>query len=195
MDKIYKDMGFILEVDKMKSIMRMTSPVNSQRREDDAQHSWHVALSAMVLEEYCNEEIDVNKVIKMLLVHDLVEIYAGDTFCYDEEGKKDKEERELEAADKTFGLLGKEKNKKFRALWDEFEEMNTNESKFANALDRIQPMMLNYYNEGGTWKEYSIKKSEVYKRAKPIKGISDKLWKYISEIIEDSTKKGWIKEG
>lgn len=194
MDRIYRDVDFILEVDKMKSILRMTSPINSERREDDAQHSWHVALSAMVLEEYCNEEININKVIRMLLVHDLVEVYAGDTFCYDEEEKKDKKERELKAADKIFGLLDKEKNKEFRALWDEFEEMKTNESKFANALDRVQPMMLNYHNEGGTWKEYSIKKSEVYQRAKPIKGISDKLWEYVSEIIEESTKKGWIKE-
>ena len=148
--RLLKDIEFIVELDKMKSILRQTSLIDKSKRENDAEHSWHISVMAMVLSEYANEEIDVCKVIKMLLIHDLVEIYAGDTFCYDVEGNKDKKERELKAADKIFGMLDEDKGMELRKLWDEFEEMNTKEALFAASMDRLQPFFNNYFSGGGT---------------------------------------------
>ena len=191
-DRLLKDIEFIVELDKMKSILRQTSLINEDKREDDAQHSWHIALMTMVLNEYANEEIDEKKVIKMLLIHDLVELYAGDTFCYDEKGNEDKEERELLAADKIFGMLKEEKALHFRALWDEFEEMKTPEALFAASMDRLQPMLNNYYNGGGTWKKFGVDKESIYKRIGPVKESSDKLWEFVEYMIEDAYSRGLI---
>lgn len=185
-------MDFIVELDKMKSILRQTSLINEDRREDDAQHSWHISLMAMLLAEYSNEKVDVLKVIKMLLTHDLVEIYAGDTFCYDEVGNSDKREREVAAAEKIFGMLDKDKGKELRALWDEFEEMKTPEALFAASMDRLQPMLNNYHNDGGTWKKFDVSKSDIYKRIGPVKDSSDELWGYVEYMLEDAHKKGFI---
>ena len=146
--RLLKDMEFIIELDKMKSILRQTSLINEDRREDDAQHSWHITVMAMILSEYSNEKVDVCKVMKMLLTHDLVEIFAGDTFCYDKVGNSDKREREVAAAEKIFGMLDEDKGKELRALWDEFEEMKTPEALFAASMDRLQAMLNNYYNDG-----------------------------------------------
>ena len=190
--RILKDMEFIVELDRMKTILRQTSLINEDRREDDAQHSWHIAIMSMVLSEYANEEIDESKVIKMLLVHDLVELYAGDTFCYDKEGNQDKRERELEAADRIFGMLDSKKGAEFRQLWDEFEEMETPEALFAASMDRLQPMLNNYYNGGGTWKKFGIAQSDVYKRISPVKDSSDKLWEFVEHMIEDAFDRGMI---
>jgi len=191
-ERLFKDMEFIVELDKMKSILRQTSLINEDKREDDAQHSWHIALMSMVLNEYANEKIDDKKVIKMLLIHDLVELYAGDTFCYDKKGNEDKEERELLAADKIFGMLNKEKGLEFRALWDEFEEMKTPEALFAASMDRLQPMLNNYYNGGGTWKKFGVDKESIYKRIEPVKKSSDKLWNFVEYMIEDAYSRGLI---
>lgn len=191
-ERLLKDIDFIIELDKMKSIIRQTSLIGKEQREDDAQHSWHIAVMAMVLGEYSNEEIDICKVIKMLLVHDLVEIYAGDTFCYDEEGNETKEERELKAADKLFNMLDEDKGKELRSLWAEFEERKTNEAIFAAAMDRLQPLFSNYYNEGGTWKKFNVNKEAVYKRIEPIKEASDEIWKLVTNMIEDAIRKGYI---
>ena len=185
-------MDFIVELDKMKSILRQTSLINEDRREDDAQHSWHISLMAMLLAEYSNEKVDVLKVIKMLLTHDLVEIYAGDTFCYDEVGNSDKREREIAAAEKIFGMLDEDKGKELRALWDEFEEMKTPEALFAASMDRLQPMLNNYHNGGGTWKKFDVAKSNIYKRIGPVKDSSDELWNYVEYMLEDAHKKGFI---
>ena len=190
--RLLKDMDFIVELDKMKSILRQTSLINEDRREDDAQHSWHISLMAMLLAEYSNEKVDVLKVIKMLLTHDLVEIYAGDTFCYDEVGNSDKREREVAAAEKIFGMLDKDKGKELRALWDEFEEMKTPEALFAASMDRLQPMLNNYHNDGGTWKKFDVSKSDIYKRIGPVKDSSDELWGYVEYMLEDAHKKGFI---
>ncbi len=193
-ERLNKDIQFIIELDKMKSILRQTSLIDGSKRENDAEHSWHISVMAMILSEYANEKIDVCKVIKMLLVHDLVEIYAGDTFCYDKEGNKSKKERELEAADKIFGMLPKDKGRELRALWEEFEEMDTNEAVFAAAMDRMQPLFNNYYSHGGTWKKFNISKEQVYKRIEPIKYASDELWQFAVNMIEDAVEKGYIAE-
>ena len=190
--RLIKDMEFIVELDKMKSILRQTSLINEDRREDDAQHSWHIAIMAMVLEEYSNEKVDICKVIKMLLTHDLVEIYAGDTFCYDKKGNEDKKEREIKAAEKIFGILEEDKGKEFRALWDEFEEGETAEALFAASMDRLQPMLNNYNNDGGTWKKFNVAKEDIYKRISPVKESSDALWEFVEDMIEDGAKKGLI---
>lgn len=191
-ERLKKDIDFIVELDKMKSIMRQTTLMDGSKHENDAEHSWHIAVMAMVLQEYSNAPIDVCKVIKMLLVHDLVEIYAGDTFCYDLEGNKSKKDRELEAADKLYSILDEDKGKELRSLWDEFEEMETNEAIFAAAMDRMQPLFSNYYSGGGTWKKFNVKKEDVYKRIAPIEKASDELWKYVTNMIEDAVKKGYI---
>lgn len=191
-NRLLKDMEFIVELDKMKSILRQTSLINEDRREDDAQHSWHISLMAMLLAEYSNEKVDLLKVIKMLLTHDLVEIYAGDTFCYDEEGNSDKREREVAAAEKIFGMLDEDKGKELRALWDEFEEMKTPEALFATSMDRLQPMLNNYHNDGGTWKKFDVPKSDIYKRIGPVKDSSDELWGYVEYMLEDAHKRGFI---
>lgn len=190
--RLLKDIEFIVELDKMKSIFRQTSIIGEDRREDDAQHSWHISLMAMVLSEYTNEKVDLLKVIKMLLTHDLVEIYAGDTFCYDEKGNSDKREREIEAAEKIFGMLDEDKGQELRALWDEFEEIKTPEAKFATAMDRLQPMLNNYHNNGGTWKKFDISQADIYKRISPVKDSSEELWKFVEYMIEDAYDKGLI---
>lgn len=191
-ERLVKDIEFIVELDKMKSILRQTSLIGEDRREDDAQHSWHISLMAMILSGYANEKIDVCKVIKMLLIHDLVELEAGDTFCYDKKGNEDKKEREELAADKIFGMLSDEKNKEMRSLWDEFEEMETPEALFATSMDRLQPMLNNYHNNGGTWRKYDVAQSDVYKRIGPVKESSDELWGYVVYMIEDAYNKGLI---
>ena len=190
--RLLKDIEFIVELDKMKSIFRETSIIGEDRREDDAQHSWHISLMAMVLSEYTNEKVDLLKVIKMLLIHDLVEIFAGDTFCYDVAGNADKREREVVAAEKIFGMLEEDKGQELRALWDEFEEIKTPEAKFATAMDRFQPMLNNYHNNGGTWKKYNVSQSDIYKRISPVKDSSEELWKFVEYMIEDAFDKGLI---
>lgn len=191
-ERLLKDIKFIVELDKMKSIFRETSIIGEDRREDDAQHSWHISLMAMVLSEYTNEKVDLLRVIKMLLIHDLVEIFAGDTFCYDLAGNADKRERELEAAEKIFGMLDEDKGLELRALWDEFEEIKTPEAKFATAMDRFQPMLNNYHNNGGTWKKYDVSQSDIYKRISPVKDSSEELWKFVEHMIEDAYDRGLI---
>lgn len=190
--KLLKDIEFIVEIDKMKTIFRQTSLIGVDQRENDAEHSWHIALMAVILEEYSNKEIDILKVIKMLLTHDLVEIYAGDTFCYDVKGNEDKREREVKAAERIYGMLDKEKGSELRLLWDEFEDMKSPEALFAASMDRMQPMLNNYYNDGGTWVKYDVEKESIYKRIAPVEKTSDELWEYLKYIIEDAEKRGYI---
>lgn len=191
-ERLLKDIEFIVELDKMKSILRQTSLINEDRREDDAQHSWHISIMAMVLGEYSNEKIDICKVIKMLLTHDLVEIFAGDTFCYDKAGNEDKKEREILAADRIFGMLDEDKGKELRTLWDEFEEGETPEALFAASMDRLQPMLNNYHNNGGTWRKFNVAKEDIYKRISPLKKSSDELWEFVENMLEDAAERGLI---
>ena len=193
-ERLLKDIEFIVELDKMKTIFRQTTLIDKSRRENDAEHSWHISVMAMVLSEYANEDVDVCKVIKMLLVHDLVEIYAGDTFCYDVEGNLDKKERELKAADKIFGMLSEDKGIEMRQLWEEFEEMKTKEALFAASMDRLEPIFSNYFSGGGTWVKYGITKAEVHKRISPLQKSSDELWEFAKNLVDDAIDRGYILE-
>ncbi len=189
-EKLRKQMDFIIEIDKMKNIYRQTLVLNEDRAENDAEHSWHLAMMVMLLSEYANEPIDVLHTVKMVLIHDIVEVDAGDTYCYDKEGYKDKAEREEKAAQRLFGMLPEEQRNELYGLWREFEEFKTPESKFANAVDRCQPMTLNYKKGGISWKKHGIKSSQVYERNKNIGQGSELIWQYMQEVLKDAEDKG-----
>ena len=191
--RLDKQMEFIREIDKEKKIGRQTYLSDASRKENDAEHAWHMAIMTYLLAEYANEEIDVLKTIMMLLIHDLVEIDAGDTYAYDESGKATQRERELKAADRIFSLLPKEQGQKLRALWDEFEERETAEAKFARTMDNIQPMMLNDASDGLVWREHEVKLSQILKRNERTAEGSEALWEYAKEnFIEPHVRKGDI---
>lgn len=179
--RLQQQFAFIQEIDKEKTIFRQTYLSDASRKENDAEHSWHMAVMALILSEYANEQIDVLKTVSMILVHDLIEIYAGDTYAYDTVGNNDKAEREIKAADKLFALLPEDQRDKFRALWDEFEEGVTPEAKFAITMDRIQPLMLNNASGGRSWQEHGVKSAQVYGRNKTTAQGSEILWKYADE--------------
>lgn len=192
-ERLEKQMNFILELDKIKLILRQTKLSNSDRRENDAEHSWHIALMAFTLAEHANiPNLDMLKILKMMILHDVVEIDAGDTFAYDTKGNEDKREREERAADRIFGLLPHDQCTEFRALWVEFDDMLTPEARFAAAMDRLQPMMLNYINGGGAWQEHQIGLSRVMARNKHIADGSETLWAYAKRFLEDAVQKGWL---
>lgn len=190
--KLKKQLEFIVTCDKMKQIARRTMLTDKSRQENDAEHSWHLALCAIVLEEYAPEGTDMKRVLEMVTVHDLIEIYAGDTFAYDKAGNATKEKRETEAADRLFGSLDQQGNY-LRALWDEFEIKETNEAKFACVLDRIQPLIHNYMTDGYTWRGGDVTSEMVYKRNEICKDFSPVLWNVIEQIVEDSVEKGLLK--
>ncbi len=194
-ERLKKQIEFILEVDKIKNIFRMTKIHDGSRRENDAEHSWHLTLMAFLLSEYSKaDNIDILKVMKMCIVHDIVEIDAGDTFCYDVAGNLDKLEREQKAAERIFGLLPEDQGMELKALWEEFDAMETPEAKYAAALDRLQPVMLNYLNNGGTWQEHHITKEQVVKRNSRIEEGAPELWKFASELIDEAITKGLLAE-
>jgi len=194
-ERLEKQIRFIVEIDKAKTVFRQTVLMDGSRNENDAEHSWHLAVMAMLLLEYPKEQgLDELKIIRMALLHDLVEIDAGDTFCYDEVGAMDKEEREKKAAERIFSLLPVDQAREFRAVWEEFEARNTPESRFAAALDRLQPILHNYHTKGHSWIKHGIKKDQVLQRIKPIAESSETLWEYAKDIIEDAVHKGFLLE-
>ncbi len=178
LERLEKQIAFIKEIDKEKFIGRQTYLSDGERKENDAEHAWHMAIMVLLLCEYANEEIDVLKTISMLLIHDLVEIYAGDTYAYDEAGKKSQREREVQAAEKLYSILPKDQGREMRALWDEFEARETPEAKFARTMDNMQPMMLNHVTNGKSWEENSIRLSQVIKRNQRSQEGSKILWQY-----------------
>lgn len=187
--RLKQQMDFILEVDKLKNIGRQTYLSNGLEKEDDAQHSWHLALMAYILAEHSNEPVDVARVMAMTLAHDLVEIDAGDTYAYDEKANESKRAREEAAADRIYGLLPKEQAEHMRQLWEEFEEKETPESKFANTLDKVQPLMLNDASGGRSWKEHGVRMEQVMARnAKTAEG-SEKMWEFARRLIEKNVEK------
>lgn len=193
--RLEKQIKFIVEIDKAKNIFRQNVVIGTTRNENDAEHSWHLAVMAMLLSEYQNEKnIDLLKVIKLVLIHDLVEIYAGDTFCYDEKANEDKEEREQKSARKLFSLLPQDQESEFTELWNEFEQCETAEARFSACLDRLQPLILNYNTQGHTWQKPGVNSSKVLKRNEPLKENTPELWKYVKEAIEDSIEKGYLKK-
>lgn len=191
-DRITKQIEFIKEIDKMKNILRMTLVSESERRENDAEHSWHLAMMAMLLEEYSDKPVNISHVLKMTLVHDLVEIYAGDTFAYDIEGNKDKEERENKAAEKLFSMLPDDQKDLIMSLWKEFDALETDDSLFANAMDRFQPFLSNVMTSGHTWKIGKVTKEKILSRMDPIRIATPSLWPYILDTVEQLHQKGYI---
>lgn len=190
MENMLKQFNFIVEIDKLKTIERRTKIIHGSRLENDAEHSWHLAMMAMILQHHANENIDLLKVIKMLLIHDLVEIDAGDTFAYDTDGQVDKFDRETKAAKRLFGMLPAEQEEEFTQLWLEFENKETEEAKFAASLDRLQPLVHNSLNQGDTWQKYGITSEQVINRNKEINYGSEKLWEYAQTIIKSSVEQG-----
>lgn len=194
-ERLSQQMAFIVEIDKIKHILRRTMVIGSGRHENDAEHSWHLAVMAVLLAEYAEEAgVDIVRVLKMVIVHDLVEIDAGDTYCYDEEAARDKPERETRAADRIFGLLPDDQARQMRALWDEFEEMTTPEARFANALDRLQPLLLNYHTDGETWQRHGVTSDRVLKRARPLADCTPALWEYAQGLVRDAVERGILEE-
>lgn len=193
--RLAQQIEFIIEIDKLKGILRQTLLTDRSRRENSAEHSWHIALMAVLLAEHASVDVDVLRVIKMLLIHDLVEIDAGDTFCYDTQHNQSKAERETQAADRLFGMLPPDQTTELRLLWEEFEAQETPEALFAASLDRLQPMLNNYETDGGTWKQHGITRDRVLVRAAPIAKGAPPLWEFVQQLIEDSTTKGFLKKG
>ncbi|MCC6094780.1 MAG: HD domain-containing protein [Eubacterium sp.] len=192
-DRFQKQLDFILEIDKEKNILRQTHLTGHGRREDDADHAWHLAIMVWILKEYASQEIDIVRTILMVLVHDIVEIDAGDTYAYDAEGKKTELARETRAADRIFGLLPEDQGKQLRALWEEFDAYETPEARFAHVMDNFQPMLLNNSNGGGDWKEHGVSLSQVMKRNEKTGTGSEKIWSYMQEILQENIGKGSLK--
>lgn len=194
MNRFEQQMKFILEIDKVKSVFRQTYLADGNRKENDAEHSWHMAIMAFLLKEYAQEEVDIMRVVLMVLIHDLVEIDAGDTYAYDLDGLQTKREREVKAAERIFGLLPKDQEEQFRELWDEFEAYESAEAKYAHMLDNFQPLMLNDALDGKSWKEHKVKKSQIYSRnAKTMEG-SEKIWEYMKDLVQKNIDRGNIQD-
>ncbi|MCI7739910.1 MAG: HD domain-containing protein [Lachnospiraceae bacterium] len=192
MERIEQQAAFAVEIDKVKNIFRQTWLADGSRKENDAEHAWHAALMAVLLAEYSNEPIDILKVVKMLLLHDLVEIDAGDSYAYDEAAQATAHEREQKAADRIFGMLPKDQRQEFRGLWDEFEEYETPEAKFAHVMDNFQPLLLNDAADGKGWKEHQVKRANIEKRNRKTSKGSKRINEYIEQIIDRNIEKGNI---
>ena len=192
-ERLDKQMDFIREIDKEKFITRMTKLTDGKRRENDAEHAWHMAIMAYLLKEYSNEPVDIGKVMLMCLIHDIVEIDAGDTYAYDKNANATKRERELKAADRIFNILPEDQAKKLRGLWDEFEEYQTPEAKFAHVMDNLAPVMLSDAVGGKSWKEHGVFENQVYGRNKRTPEGSETLYQVIDEVFRKNIQLGNIK--
>ncbi len=192
-ERLEQQIAFIVEIDKLKHIYRRTFLMDGSRTENDAEHSWHLAVMAMLLVEHAKEEqLDLLHIVKMVLIHDLIEIDAGDTYLYDEQAAQDKAEREQRAADRLFAMLPDEQTREFRALWDEFEEKETPEAKFATSLDRMQPLLHNYHTQGKSWQQHGVTSDRVVQRCSEIEIGSPALWEYAQNLIHQSVEKGYL---
>ena len=193
-ERIDKQLAFSLEIDKVKNIFRQTHLSGNGRNENDAEHSWHMAVMAYLFKEYANEEIDIAKVMLMCLIHDIVEIDAGDTYAYDAESLKTQKAREDAAKERIFSMLPEEQAREFIEVFDEFEACETSESKFAHAMDNIQPLILNDSNDGGDWREHNVTVAQIYGRQRKTKLGSECLFEVTDEIIKRNVRKGNLKE-
>jgi putative hydrolases of HD superfamily len=191
-DRLPQQIGFIVEIDKLKTVLRQTLLIDRSRRENTAEHSWHLAMMAITLADYADRPIDIGRVIRMLLVHDLVEIDAGDTFVYDVAANQDKAEREAAAAERIFGVLPSDQETELRSLWQEFEARTTPDAAFAAALDRLQPLLHNYHTEGSTWRQHGITVEQVVTLNRTIANGSQRLWEYTERLIEDAAARGFL---
>ncbi|EOX3954451.1 HD domain-containing protein [Vibrio alginolyticus] len=194
MERLEKQLALVIELDKLKSILRRTRVKSAEGRlENSGEHSWHVALMAILMEEHANAPVDICRVMKMLLIHDVVEIDAGDTFVYDTAASQEQAEKEIRAAERLFGMLPSDQEQELLALWHEFEAAQTDEAKYAKALDRLIPMLLNYHNNGQSWKEHGVSREQALTINKRIEFGSVTLWDKAKELIEEATEKGWLK--
>ncbi len=194
--RLHQQLQFIIEIDKLKHVLRQTLLIDKSRRENDAEHSWHLAMMAMLLSEYAETEVNLVRVLKMVLIHDLVEIDAGDTFCYDEQAIQTQADREKAAADRIFGLLPADQTDQLRSLWEEFEAKQSADARFATALDRLQPILHNYHTQGGTWKKAGVTIDKVRQRIAPISLGSPRLGEFAEALIQDALDQGFLaKEG
>jgi putative hydrolase of HD superfamily len=191
--RLEQQIEFMIEIDKLKQISRKTILTDRSREENSAEHSWHIAMAVFLFSEYAQDQgIDWYRVIKMLLVHDLVEIDAGDTYCYDRQGRQDQARREEKAAKRIFEILPPDQSRSFRALWDEFENRETPESRYANALDRFQPFLQNYVTEGQVWRENNITRRQVMERMQPVFDGAPLLWNLVKLFIDDAVQEKYL---
>lgn len=193
-ERLLKQIEFIKEIDKLKHILRRTVLMDGSRQENDAEHTWHLAMMAMVLLEHTPEPPNLAKVLNMLLIHDIVEIDAGDTFAYDAAGHEDKQEREMKAAERIFGLLPEDQKQELIALWLEFEQRQSQEAKYAAAIDRIQPLLHNYYTGGLSWRKHGVRSSQVLERISDVADIAPSLYELVTGLIRDAVQKGYLLE-
>ena len=192
--RLDQQLKFTAEIDKMTSVYRRTMLISGERNENDAEHSWHIAVMALLFKEYCVEEPSVERAIKMCVVHDLIEIYAGDTFAYDIKGNETKADRERLAADKLFSQLPAEQGAEIRALWEEFDLMKTPDSKYAACLDRIQPLLHNTLTEGHTWRNNGAKRHQVEERAAIIRDFMPEVYSWLQKNLDRAVSVGWLSE-
>lgn len=190
--RLSQQIQFILEIDKLKQVLRQTLLTDGSRQENSAEHSWHLAIMAIALSEYAATPINLNRAIYMVLLHDLVEIDAGDTFCYDAQSNQNKAKRETEAADRLFGLLPADQAQDFRALWEEFEAGTSPDAQFAKALDCLQPLLHNWQTQGGTWRIHQVQRSQVLRRMQAVKVGLPALWDMVERIIDEAVDLGYL---
>lgn len=192
--RLEQQLALLMELDQLKSVLRRTRVKSAEGRlENSAEHSWHVALMAILMEEHANQPVDISRVVKMLLLHDVVEIDAGDTFVYDVAASAQQEQKELEAAQRLFGMLPNDQGQSLLELWLEFESATSADAKFAKALDRIIPMLLNYHNQGQSWQEHGVTRQQALTVNQKIEYGSEALWEKAQQIINDATLNGWLK--
>lgn len=192
-DRLTRQLKFIVEIDQLKRVLRQTLVTDASRRENSAEHSWHLAVMAMLLEEYAPAGVDLSRTIRMVLVHDLVEIDAGDTFCYDATANLDKEDRERLAARRLFSLLPDDQAADAQSLWAEFEEASTPEARFATALDRLQPLLQNMNTDGGTWRMHGVRREQVLQRMQPIRDGMPEVWPFVESTLRAAAEQGWVR--
>lgn len=192
-ERLERQIRFFLELDRLKTVVRRNYLADGSRLENDAEHSWHLAAMAVIFAEYAEGPVDLLRVLKMLLVHDIVEIDAGDTFLYDPEAVRDKALRETRAADRIFALLPPDQASELRDLWEEFEARESGDARFARALDRLQPLFLNYSSQGRSWKEHGISRDQVERANRISEEGSPRLWQYARGIIEEATRRGYLR--
>lgn len=193
--RLRQQLEFVVEIDRLKRVLRRTVITDRSRPENTAEHSWHLGVMALLLSEYAARPVDLTRVLKMVLVHDIVEIDAGDTFCYDVEGNRDKAEREQRAADRIFGLLPEDQREELRSCWEEFEARESADAQFANALDRMQPILSNLATDGHSWRQHGIVKQQVLARNRPVGEGAPQLWEHIQARLDEAVEAGILRDG
>lgn len=192
LNRLTQQIQFVIEIDQLKTVLRQTLLTDASRQENTAEHSWHIAMMAIILAEYAPAPVDLLHVIKLLLVHDLIEIDAGDTFCYDVQGNQSKRERELQAADRVFNLLPPDQAIEVRSLWDEFEAQVTPAAQFAACLDRLQPLLNNWQTQGYSWRKHGISQDLVLQRMSPLQTGAPVLWKFVEQLVQECVAAGYL---